>query len=248
MSNKYTKTTYGISALLGIFALIALVSMPISAHATYNGYYLTPAPTDGNDNSSDTVSTAAPIIYSINPDTVAAGTSTTRVLDITGAHFNEGLSARINGSPRPTTYESTSHMKIVIYPSDMAIPGTAIITAYDPENGYVSNSAYLNIVGYAAVATNTNTTVLVGDYPPTTTTTVKKTTTAKKATTTTTTAKKTSSSNSSNLSANALGAGFMPTTLIGWLLLALLIAAFIFLWRLFFVAKKDKEKEPLKKE
>ncbi len=142
-------------------------------------------------------------------------------------------------------------MKIVIYPADMAVPGTAIITVYDPENGYISNSAYLNIVGYTAVATNTNTTVIVGDYPPaTTTTTVKKTTTAKKATTSTaTTAKKTSSSSStSNLSANALGSGFMPTTLVGWLLLALLIAAFIFLWRLFFVAKKDKKKEPLKKE
>ncbi len=246
MKNIYTTKINKKIALLGIFAFAVLVCIPTLVHAS-NGYYVSNAPGDTNYNGSDAYNSesnystntnnVAPVIYSVNPDSMTAGSTTTKVVDVTGANFSQGLIARFNGSDRPTTYYNSSHMSMVLYPSDMVTSGTYLITAYNPNNGYVSNAGYFNLNKTPDTVGTPTSTTTAGDYPPTSTKTTPKKT-AKKASTTVCT---------NDLTANALGSGFMPSTFLEWVLLLLLVLLVIFLGRKLYLGNTPKPVVPLKK-
>ncbi|MCX6753082.1 MAG: hypothetical protein NTW62_01885 [Candidatus Nomurabacteria bacterium] len=246
MTNILNKTIkYNTVILLSVLALIVFSFAPAKVNAGGPGYYLgNPTSVDNNNNTNNYYNVATPIIYSITPNSVSDSTNANEVINITGANFNPGSVARLDGSNRPTKYINTTHLSMALYPSDVATSGSHVVTVYNQDTGHVSNGVYLNI-------TKTTTTVApstVGDYPPATTNTPAKATPAK-----TTTAKKAltasaiNSTDCNGLTANAFGSGFMPTTFIQWLLLIILVLIAIFLARKLYMGDTKKEPVALKK-
>lgn len=81
--------------------------------------------------------TAAPTITSLNPSSTAAG-GPSFSLAVSGTNFINGSTIRWNNSPRPTALVSSSQLIAFIPASDIALPGTAIITVIHPD-GTTSN-------------------------------------------------------------------------------------------------------------
>jgi hypothetical protein len=177
---------------------------------------------------------ATPIIYSITPNSAVSGNNNILVT-ITGSNFSTSATARFNGSDKETRYYDSKHLGMVLSPIDLDGKGTYLVSVYNPSNGSVSNgvSFTLNRVVAASSAG-----------------TVAKKTVAKKATATTVAKAKTTSTSTSNnsnaLTANALSGsnGFLPSSLIEWLLLAILIFLVVILVRKTYMAKE--EHAPLK--
>jgi hypothetical protein len=65
-------------------------------------------------------------------------------LTVHGAGFASGAVVNWNGSPRVTTFKSAVKVTAAILASDIASPGTAIVTVTNP-NGTTSNAAYFDI-------------------------------------------------------------------------------------------------------
>lgn len=179
---------------------------------------------------------ATPIIYSITPNSAVSGNNNILVT-ITGSNFSTSATARFNGSDKETRYYDSKHLGMVLSPIDLDGKGTYLVNVYNPSNGSISNgvSFTLNRVVAASSAG----------------TTVAKKTVAKSTTATTVAKEKTtptSNSNNSNaLTANALSSGsngFLPSSLIEWLLLAILIFLVVILVRKTYMAKE--EHAPLK--
>ncbi len=239
--NKINNTNkYSIfSTLIITLAFVAVVFMPAKASAYTYYWYGSGTSNSENSNSNNnnynnntSNSYAVPAIYSISPDSMVYGSTAVKTIDITGVNFLQDSVARFNSYDRPTTYINSTHLRMNIYPADMGTVGTYIVSIYNPNNGYISNAAYLNLTNNtSAVGTVASSGNPVGDYPPANTAT-----TAKKATT----SKTAVSNTNSNLTANALGSGFMPSTFLQWILLGILILFFVFFWRMLFIAKKDK--------
>ena len=80
------------------------------------------------------VSVAAPVLSSINPSTVPAG-SPAFTLTVNGSNFGSGSTVRWNGSNRTTTFVSVSQLTAAISASDVASRGAATVTVADPVGG-----------------------------------------------------------------------------------------------------------------
>ena len=84
------------------------------------------------------VSVAAPVLSSINPSTVPAG-SPAFTLTVNGSNFGSGSTVRWNGSNRTTTFVSVSQLTAAISASDVASRGAATVTVANPA-GSTSNA------------------------------------------------------------------------------------------------------------
>ncbi len=113
---------------------------------------VTPSPGGGNSNAlpftivSETV-TPAPIIVSLYPNYVTAGSPGFTLMVNGYAYFNSSSVAEWNGSPRPTYLYSPGALQVQISASDVATAGTAAVTVFTPApGGGTSNTAEFQIL------------------------------------------------------------------------------------------------------
>jgi len=78
-----------------------------------------------------TINNLAPTITSLSPGSAIAG-GPGFTLTVNGANFGFGSILRWNGSDRPTVLASSAELTALIPASDIANPGTALITVFSP--------------------------------------------------------------------------------------------------------------------
>jgi len=79
-------------------------------------------------------SSQVPVISSISPPNVAAGGGASSVT-VTGWNFLPNSVIRWNGTDRNTDFVSSSQLRVSIFAEDIAVAGTARITAFNPPPG-----------------------------------------------------------------------------------------------------------------
>lgn len=72
-----------------------------------------------------------PVVSSIHPDTVTAG-SAQFVLTVDGHDFVPGAMVSWNGSFRPTTFVNNQQLTAIITASDVAAAGTVVVFVFNP--------------------------------------------------------------------------------------------------------------------
>ena len=93
---------------------------------------------------------------SLNPSSAAAG-SAAFALTVTGSNFVSSSTVQWNGSPRTTTFGSSTSLQAAITAADMATPGTATVTVMNPAPGGGTSSALtFTINNPAPTATSLN--------------------------------------------------------------------------------------------
>jgi hypothetical protein len=124
----------------------AIPASDIATAGTANVTVFNPAPGGGeSDAVTFTINNPAPTISSISPATAVAG-SGGFTLTITGTNFVTNSVVRWNGSPRPTTFVSSTQLTAAIPASDIATAGTANVTVFNPApGGGTSNTAIFTI-------------------------------------------------------------------------------------------------------
>ena len=85
-----------------------------------------------------------PVLISIEPSSVVAS-GLARMITIYGNGFRSNSSASINGGFRPTTYISSSAIRINTYFGDTTTPGSYPIVVRNGINGILSNSIPLTV-------------------------------------------------------------------------------------------------------
>ncbi len=100
-----------------------------------------------------TVSNPVPTISAISPTSTTAGGSNF-TLTVTGTNFVSNSVVNINGSPRATTFASSTQISATILAADIASSGTSSITVTNPTpGGGTSNSLTLTVTAPAPSAT-----------------------------------------------------------------------------------------------
>jgi hypothetical protein len=261
--------------ILGVVVLNLVFISPNQADAylTQGAYIYCDGTCDGSD-TIDTPTTSTnvsnPTIYSLSPSQAEVNNKT-KTVSVLGTGFRPDSIARWNASDRPTSYINSGKLVMELDPSDTAVPGKYLVTVVNPspEGGKfsnpkvftVANSNYTNTGGTVAGATTTGGSVVNGGYkaPITKKVATKKTTVktnqAKVAVaetdtclaTTTGSINDSDSTNNSSFSASALNGGnsFMPSTVIGWLMLFVLVFLSVLLFRKLWITEADKN-TPLK--
>ena len=231
-----------LSTLAIILAFTAVVFMPAKASAqyyyqpyNYNDYVVTNQNnnnnTNNNTNNNNTNNnsntngsyyygnnnyTAAPVIYSITPNKTTDGVTSTTV-SISGANFNSGTIARLNGYDKETTYYDSTHVSMNVNSSDLSGYGTYLVTVINSATSQVSNSVSFTFSKALPV-----------------------TPAAKKIVTKTAAAGTVSQTSNLDLTAG-VGNGFTPSNLLGWLIAAILILTIVILYRMAYVGQKEKD-------
>jgi hypothetical protein len=86
-----------------------------------------------------TAQTNLPTLTSLAPNSAQAGTPGLTLM-VNGANFNRLTEVHWNGLLRPTTFVSTNQLTALLSAADLATPGTAQVTAFNPgAGGGVSN-------------------------------------------------------------------------------------------------------------
>ncbi len=130
----------------------AIPASDVATAGTANVTVFNPAPGGGTSNTATfTITNPLPTITAISPATTVAG-SGGFTLTITGTNFVNGSVVRWNGSPRPTTFVSSTQLTAAIPASDVATAGTANVTVFNPapgggESGAVTFTIQDNTVG-----------------------------------------------------------------------------------------------------
>ena len=256
--------------ILGVVALNVLFVSPTTTNAykAQGGYIYCDGGckdgSNGNTNSNNS-SINDPVIYSLAP-TRAEVNSNTKTITISGKGFRPDSIGRWNSSDRPTSYVSSTKLIMELNDTDTKAQGQYLVTVVNPspEGGKFSNPKVFtvtNSTGVVAGATTTGGSTSNGGYkaPATKKIVAKKTTVktnpAKVAVadtdsclaTATGSINDSESNNNSFFSASALNGGnsFMPSTVIGWLMLFVLIFLSVLLFRKLWITEADKNK-PLK--
>ena len=77
-------------------------------------------------------SLTAPSVSGLDPSSATAG-GPPFTLSVNGSDFAEGFVVNINGSARPTTFESADRLTTSVEASDIATAGTFQVTVFDPD-------------------------------------------------------------------------------------------------------------------
>ena len=130
----------------------------VATAGTANVTVFNPAPGGGTSNTATftiQASNPVPTITAINPSSAVAG-SGGFTLTIIGTNFVNGSVVRWNGSPRTTTFVSSTRLEAAIPASDVATAGTANVTVFNPApGGGTSNTATFTIQASNPVPTIT---------------------------------------------------------------------------------------------
>ncbi len=214
-----------------LFIFFVLIPKIAGAQGIYYQPYIPPVPFNNNNNNPGNYNTGPnmntgvkPYITSIDPSSLNyKGESTVRI-NILGSNFTAGSVSRWNGSNRNTTYLNSGSLVIELTYLDM-YSSSHDITVYNPSSGEISNQLDLNINnggsgGAASVTNNSSTTGVSG------------------------------ASDSKSVGSLAAGAilgtnSFLPSGVVQWLFLAVIIMLGVILWRKIYVGRKEEE-QPLK--
>jgi hypothetical protein len=91
---------------------------------------------DGRSGSTQlSVRSPAPQLTNLSPDTVTAGRTSDLVLSVTGSGFTQASRVRLNGTDRPTEYQSATFLRATLTPADLEEARAAAITVYTPPPG-----------------------------------------------------------------------------------------------------------------
>ena len=230
-----------------VLALFIAIPSQASACATYGQwhYYFgdTNEPCYGSDNNPNYYNNynnyngnnPIPAVYSLSPSSASTGTNG-MIVTVNGVNFLPGSIARFNTANRITTYINASTLLVQLTSEDMSGLGNYLITVYNPyPGGGYSNPAYFvlnksNMNGVMTVTIPKAFPKYISETP------VLKTT-----------AKNTAKDTYSNLAGNALWGtnGFMPNSLIQWIIFFIFILLAVILWRKIYVNDKEKH-TPLK--
>jgi streptogramin lyase len=103
-----------------------------------------------------------PTLTSLSPNTTAAGGSAF-TLTISGTNFIGSTTAQWNGSPRSTTFVSSTQVTAAITAADIASMGTAPVTVVNPTpGGGTSNALTFTITDFSVANTSGSKTVTAG--------------------------------------------------------------------------------------
>lgn len=92
----------------------------------------------------DRLTSPVPAIVTIEPSTVQAGRDLS--LTVNGSHFLRESRVRFKGEDRPTTFVSATRLRVHLSASDLASPGEAEVTIFNPPpGGGTSNTVTLKI-------------------------------------------------------------------------------------------------------
>jgi trimeric autotransporter adhesin len=95
-----------------------------------------PAPGGGTSSGiSLLVANPKPGVVSLTPSTVAAGTTITTAITVTGSNFITGSVVQVNGSSRPTTVVSATQLNFQMTVADQATAGNLQISVVNPAPG-----------------------------------------------------------------------------------------------------------------
>ncbi|MGE3510800.1 MAG: IPT/TIG domain-containing protein, partial [Vicinamibacterales bacterium] len=75
-----------------------------------------------------------PTLTSLSPNRTTVGSGTTTVT-VNGTGFVSSSIVRFNGLDRPTSWVSPTQMRVVLWPGDLAVGGTAEVTVFTPAPG-----------------------------------------------------------------------------------------------------------------
>lgn len=113
----------------------AITAADIATGGTASVTVSTPAPGGGTSSPlTFTINNPVPTLTSISPSTLVAGSSAF-TLTLTGANFVSKSIVLWNGSPRTTTFVSNTSLQAPISGPDIATPGTASVTVFNPTPG-----------------------------------------------------------------------------------------------------------------
>ena len=112
----------------------------------------TPTPGGGiSSAASIAISNSALGAISLSPSTVAAGSTTSTIITVTGTGMVPGTGIQVNGSARATTYVSANQVSFLLLVSDVSAAGTLNVTAVNPAPNYsVSVPATLTVAAPTA--------------------------------------------------------------------------------------------------
>jgi len=91
------------------------------------------------------VSTGGPTISSVTPSTIASGSGPQTVVVI-GANFTPTSTVQINGTPRQTTFVSSTELDVVLLASDTAATGQLSLVVMNPDSKQ-SGTAIITVSG-----------------------------------------------------------------------------------------------------
>jgi hypothetical protein len=126
----------------------AIPASDLAVGALLSVTVFTPTPGGGTSSAiTFTVNNPVPSISSISPSTVVVlGPSFT--LTVNGSGFISGSVVQVDGSPRPTTFVSSTQLTAQISDNDILTVGQRSITVFNPTpGGGTSNSKTLTVIG-----------------------------------------------------------------------------------------------------
>lgn len=194
-----------------------------------------------------------PSISSIEPDSIN-GITNKITITINGSGFTPNSVVRKNNSNRTTTFIDANHLLVDIYANDMQNQKEFFLTVFNSEieRGY-SNASTFSIKNNNTIINSTNNTA--NNYSSTSNNVNNNYNNENINNTNTETTTDNTVSNIDNnkdnfgsLTANALvgSSGFMPTGLVQWILLFIMIIAIIVLWRYIHRSEEEYMSTPLK--
>ena len=247
--NKVNKNF--IAFALAVFVLAAFSALPAKTFAytsAHPGFYVlesngtTNGGNGGNTNGSGSDTTSnEPVIYSISPAKMRAGV-TEQKLTIRGANFTPSSVARINGEDRPTSYINSGRLTMYLENADTATDGKNTITVYNQDSGEFSNTKILS-VGDASGGSNGGGNGFGGTVDDTGSLETQAATDVNSVLSVDGDEDEQKSRFSLSASANKSGNGFLPDTLLEWLLFIVLLFLFVKLFRKIWTSEKEKNAE-----
>lgn len=77
----------------------------------------------------------SPVITSVSPSVVVAGSTTTTAIRVVGSGFDQASEVLINGSGRPTTFSATTSLTVLLASTDTAAAGSYTVQVVNPPPG-----------------------------------------------------------------------------------------------------------------
>ena len=125
---------FGIAAVSGLVGMFSDQAAQFLRRAFQNMF------NPGPDERTDRLGNPVAEIVNIEPRTVPAGSSEVS-LTVTGGNFLPESLVRFNGDDRPTTFVTVTQLTVRIPASDLASPGEAQVTVFNPPPGGGSSDA-----------------------------------------------------------------------------------------------------------
>jgi hypothetical protein len=117
---------------------------------TQDLYVTNPAPAGGTGSNTLQVVALAPIISSVSPISIPAGTSPSPIV-LTGSNFMTGAKVEWNGVAIPTAYVNSGELEATPTTTELATPAIVQLSVANPSPGTISDAATFNVTYPATI-------------------------------------------------------------------------------------------------